>query len=150
MFINLFSSEQEKIVPNHSFIVTIGPLVFSFMKISNITSSIDYDSVPEGGNNDYPNLFQKQKNNADTLILEKCVKSGPAEAAFSLLREGVQVEVVNVLVLKNDIPVKNFFFQKGIIIKREFSTLDATRSELFIQKIEIAHSGLVEIPLPSI
>jgi len=150
MPISLFSSEQDQLVPNHSFIVTIGPLVFSFMKISNIASNIDYEAVPEGGNNDYPNLFQKQKTSPDTLVLEKCVKSGPAEAAFSLLREGVQVEVVNVLVLHNDVPVKNFFFKKGIITKRDFSTLDATRSELFIQKMEIAHSGLVEIPLPSI
>lgn len=151
MLSNLLFDPREKLVPGHSFLVTIGPAVFSFSKISNLMAQIEYDAVVEGGNNDYPHLFKKPKTKPDTLVLEKGVKTRSSDAIFNLLLEGMQVELVTILLLKDGVDLeKAFFFKKGIIIKRQFSNLDAMSNDLLIETLEIAHSGLVEIPIPGV
>ena len=147
---NLLADQTKLLVPGHSFIVSIGPVIGSFAKVSNIVQQIEYDAVIEGGNDDYPHLFKKPKSKPDTLILEKGVRTRMSDPLFSLLVEGMEVELVTILLLKNQMDLqKAFFFKKGIIIKRQFSNLDAMSNDLFIETLEIAHSGLVEIPIPS-
>lgn len=151
MISNLIFDPREKLVPSHSFLVTIGPAMFSFSKISNLMSSVEYDSIIEGGNNDYPHLFKKAKTQPDTLILEKGVRTRSSDLSFNLLTEGMQVEMVTIMLLKNGTDLeKVFFFKKGMIVKRQFSTLDAMSNELLIETLEIAHSGLVEVPIPGV
>lgn len=145
---DLISDRREKLVPGHSFIVTLGVLVLSFSKVSNIATQIEYDAINEGGNNDYPLLFRKPKTNPDTLILERGVRTRATDLAFDLLREGVQVELGTILVMKNGIDLqKAFYFKKGIIVKRQFSDLDAMSNDLFIESMEIAHTGLVQLDI---
>lgn len=151
MLSNLLFDPREKLVPSHSFLVTIGPAVFSFSKVSNLMSQIEYDSVIEGGNNDYPHLFKKPKTQPDTLILEKGVRTRSSDLIFNLLVEGMQVEMVTIMLMKDGLDLeKVFFFKKGIIVKRQFSTLDAMSNEILIETLEIAHSGLVEVPIPGV
>lgn len=151
MISNLIFDPREKLVPSHSFLVTIGPAMFSFSKISNLMSSVEYDAIIEGGNNDYPHLFKKAKTQPDTLILEKGVRTRSSDLSFNLLTEGMQVEMVTIMLLKNGTDLeKVFFFKKGMIVKRQFSTLDAMSNELLIETLEIAHSGLVEVPIPGV
>lgn len=151
MISNLIFDPREKLVPSHSFLVTIGPAMFSFSKISNLMSSVEYDAIIEGGNNDYPHLFKKAKTQPDTLILEKGVRTRSSDLTFNLLTEGMQVEMVTIMLLKNGTDLeKVFFFKKGMIVKRQFSTLDAMSNELLIETLEIAHSGLVEVPIPGV
>ena len=151
MISNLIFDPREKLVPSHSFLVTIGPAMFSFSKISNLMSRVEYDSIIEGGNNDYPHLFKKANTQPDTLILEKGVRTRSSDLVFNLLTEGMQVEMVTIMLLKNGTDLeKVFFFKKGMIVKRQFSTLDAMSNELLIETLEIAHSGLVEVPIPGV
>lgn len=148
MLANLIADPREKLVPGHSFLVTMGPLILSFSKVSNITAQIEYDAVVEGGNNDYPHLFKKSKTKPDTLILEKGVRTRFTDLSFELLLEGLTVELGTILVMKNGIDLqKVFYFKKGLIVKRQFSNLDAMSNELLIETLEIAHTGLVEIPI---
>lgn len=138
----------EKLLPSYNFLVTIGQEIFSFSKVSNLVSQVQYEAVTEGGNNSYPLLFPKQKTNPDTLTLEKSVQTGTTDQAFNSLREGMQVQQVTILLIQDDKKVvKAFYFEKGLIVKRTFSSLDAEKSELLIETLEIAHSGLVEISL---
>lgn len=138
----------DKLLPNHSFLVAIGQDIFSFSKVSNLASQVEYETVAEGGNNDYPLLFRKQKKTPDTLTLEKGVCSRSSDSAFNALREGMQVEMVTVMLVKDDSELqKVFYFKKGLIVKRTFSNLDAMGQELLIETLEIAHSGLIEISL---
>lgn len=131
-----------------NFLVTIGQEVFGFSKVSNLVAQVEYEVVQEGGNNEYPLLFPKQKTNPDTLILEKGVHELVAAPTFNSLREGMWVEQVTILVLENRGALKKaFFIEKGLIVKRTFSELDALRGELLIETMEIAHSGLIEIPI---
>ena len=151
MLSNLLFDPREKLVPSHSFLVAIGPAMFSFSKVSNLMSQIEYDAVNEGGNNDYPLLFRKPKTQPDTLILEKGVKTRSSDLVFNLLLEGMQVEMVTILLMKDTIDLeKAFYFKKGIIVRRQFSNLDAMSNEILIESLEIAHSGLVEIPIPGV
>lgn len=136
------------ILPGRNFLVTIGHDIFSFSKVSNLVAQVEYEVVHEGGNNEYPLLFPKQRTNPDTLTLEKGVREWIADPAFNLLREGMQVEQGTILLLKDNLlPGRAFFFKKGLITKRAFSELDAMRGELLIETLEIAHSGLIEIPM---
>ena len=131
-----------------NFLVTIGQEVFSFSKVSNLTAQVEYEAVQEGGNNEYPLLFPKQKTNPDTLTLEKGVREWTIDPAFNSLWEGMRVEQVTILLFKYGILLrKALFFKKGLIVKRTFSDLDALRGELLIETLEIAHSGLIEIPI---
>lgn len=136
---------REKLVPSHSFLVTIGDVTFSFSKVSNLVAQIEYDAVVEGGNNDYPHLFRKPKSKPDTLILEKGVRTRKTDSEFELV-EGMQVELVTIMLLKDGVNLERvFYFKKGIIVKRQFSNLDAMSNELLIETLEIAHSGLLEV-----
>lgn len=148
MLANLISDRREKLVPGHSFLVTLGAMVLSFSKVSNIVSQIEYDAVNEGGSNDYPLLFKKPKTKPDTLILERGVRTRGTDLVFDLLRVGMQVELGTILVLKNNIDLqKVFYFKKGIIVKRQFSDLDAMSDNLFIESMEIAHTGLIQLDI---
>lgn len=140
--------DGEKLLPSYNFLVAIGQEIFSFSKVSNLVSQIEYETVSEGGNNDYPLLFPKQKTSPDTLTLEKGVRTRYSDQAFNSLLEGMQVELVTILLVKDGKQLeKVFYFRKGLIVKRTFSDLDAKGNELLIETLEIAHSGLVEIPL---
>lgn len=139
----------DNLLSTYHFLVTIGQEIFGFSKISNLESAIEYETVSEGGNNAYPLLFPKQKTKPDTLILEKGIMDRSSGSFFESLTEGTHLEMVIILVTKGDDQLeKAFFFKEGIITKRSFSDLDAMKCELFIEKMEITHSGLVEIPLP--
>lgn len=140
--------DGEELLPSYNFMVTIGQGIFGFSKMSNLSSQIEYETVQEGGNNDYPLLFPKQKTSPDTLVLEKGVRVRSSDQAFNALLEGMRVEQVTILLIGEDKqPEKEFFIQHGLIVKRTFSDLDAAQNGLLIETLEIAHSGLEEIPL---
>lgn len=136
------------LLPGCNFLVAIGPELYSFSKVSNLAAEVEYETVQEGGKNDWPHLFPKQKARADMLTLEKGVRERSINFAFNSLVEGMRVEQVTIMLVKNGIlPQKVFVINEGMITKRSFSNLDASSSNLFIETLEIAHSGLTEIPI---
>ena len=140
---------RRQVVSGHSFIVGIGRDLFSFSKISNLEAQIEYETVTEGGSNDYPHLFQKGRSHLDTLILERGVAVRQTDRKFDGLVEGMHLNEVTIMLHENKNLQKAFYFQWGVIVKRRFSDLDALRNELLIASLEIAHSGLIEIPVPN-
>lgn len=138
----------QTLLPSCNFLVTIGQEIFSFSKVSNLVSQVEYETVCEGGNNDFPLLFPKQKTNPDTLVLEKGVHERSWDIAFNSLVEGMWVEQVTIMLVKNGILLeKVFVINKGMIVKRSFSNLDAGKGDLLIETLVIAHTGLMEIPI---
>ena len=65
-----------------------------------------------------------------------------------MLSEGSSVTNISINVQRNGKTVRMFFVTNGVVIKREYSPLDALESEMLIKSIQIAHTGLTEIPLP--
>ena len=138
----------QTLLPSCNFLVAIGPEIFSFSKVTNLVSRVEFETVREGGNNDYPLLFPKQKSSPDTLVLEKGVHEMSWDIAFNSLTEGMWVEQVIIMLVKNGIlPQKVFVLSKGMIVKRSFSNLDAGKGGLLIETLVIAHTGLMEIPI---
>ena len=135
-------SSQNSIVTNNNFIVTLNLLVFSFSKVTNIAAKLDLETVEEGGYNDSPRIFKKPKTSFDTLILEKGIQTSGNESSLKI---GTPVNAGAVLVIHNGSIAKTYAFEYGIVTKWETNELDALRSDVFVRRVEIAHTGLVEV-----
>lgn len=119
----------------------------SFSKITNIGSKIEYDSFVEGGRNDTPLYFKRPKTKPDTIIFEKGLHIGIGSNFFGLLKEGMRVKSVMIFVKHQGKTDRILYFDDGLILSKEFSVMDAMSNSVLIEKMEIAHSGLKEMPM---
>lgn len=119
----------------------------SFSKITNVSSRIEYDTFIEGGQNDYPVYLRKPKKRPDTIIFEKGVHVGLTSNIFSTITEGMKVKNVMIFVKQCGKTERILYFDSGLVLSREFSGFDASGRSVLIEKMEIAHSGLKEMPV---
>ena len=137
------------LIVNYTFSVTLDALTFGFKKISNLASSIEVETIIDGGTNDAPVIMKKPKKNADVLILEKGLHSSMKDLEFGLLfKEGRTIKNIAINVKRDGKTVRMFSISNGLIVGREFSPLDALEGEVMLESLKIAHTGLTEIPLP--
>lgn len=137
------------LIPNYSFTVKLDLLSFGFKKVSNMTSTIDIETIIDGGNNDSPVIVRKPKKNPDMLILEKGLSSTMKDLEFGLLfKEGRKVDNISIDVKRDGKTVRMFSVSGGVIVGREFSPLDSLDGEVLLESLKIAHTGITEIPLP--
>ena len=133
-------------VPAYSFQVSLDSISFSFSKVTNISSSIQYDAIVEGGSNDAPLLLPKPKSSPDMLTLEKGVTTSLKAKVFALIKEGCKISEIEIDVLKDGKTVRSFYASDGVIVAKQFSDLDASESAMFVEALHIAHTGLTEMP----
>ena len=119
----------------------------SFTKVTNIGSKIEYDTFVEGGKNDTPLYFKRPKTKPDTIIFEKGLHNSAGSNFFGLLKEGMRVKSVMIFVKHNGKTNRILYFDEGLILSKEFSVMDAMSNSVLIEKMEIAHSGLKEMPV---
>lgn len=135
-------------LPNYSFEVRFGTYTYGFTKVNNISGSVEYDTIVNGGHNDAPVILLKPKRTPDMIIFEKGLKADLGDLIFSQLTEGKKVTGIMIFV-KLDGKIRRIFtIGSGVIVKREFAPLDATGDQVFLQALQIAHTGLTEIALP--
>lgn len=133
-------------VGGYEFSVQLSLGSVSFSKVMNIGGQIEVGSFVEGGNNDYPIVYQVPRRRPDVIVFEKGVTdSTAANLILSLLKEGTKVYSILIFVKKNKSIVKTFSITEGIILSRKYSTLDANASSLVIERLEIAHTGITEV-----
>jgi T4-like virus tail tube protein gp19. len=135
-------------LPNYSFEVRIDGSSFGFSKVNNISAGIEFDTIVNGGSNDAPVILPKPKRTADMIVFEKGLKADLSDTMFSLLTEGKKVGGIMIFVKLNGSIKRIFSISTGVIIKREFSPLDAMGDQVFLEALQIAHTGLTEIALP--
>ncbi len=135
-------------IPGYSFTVSFDGIPFSFSRVSNLSGSMEIETINEGGNNDAPVILRKPKKSPDFLILERALHSTMADVAFAFFKEGKQITAITITVKKDGKTVRMFFITNGIIVQREFSPLDALESTVLCQSLKIAHTGITELPLP--
>lgn len=141
---------SDNLINNNRFIVTIGPLLTSFAKVSGISKSIDYETKEEGGRNDFVHLIRKNPTvQSNVLRLEKGVgRFNPLVlSANGMIKLGVRIPLPGTIIVLNsnyDIS-KVYGFEDITIVKWEISDLDAQSSEVLLDKVELIHSGLTLI-----
>lgn len=144
------ANSSSNYISNFTFTVTFGPLSLGFSKVSNMESSVDYDTILEGGSNECPIFLEKPKQDPDTIVFERGITTNLKEMVFALITEGMKIKGVTVFVKKNGKTCRIFAFEEGLIISKSFSELNASKPDVFLETLEIAHSGLYEIPVPPI
>ncbi len=136
--------DQDDMIANNQFRVSIGPVLFSFSKVTNLSDTIEYEPYQEGGFNDYPRLLKKPKTRMETLILEKGVRVGVKDIPMRALTTGMWVAAVVIMVMKHNRVVKSYFFEEGVITQWELGELNALGKEALIKRVVITHNGLHE------
>lgn len=115
----------------------------SFAKISNLESKIEYDVVLEGGN-PTPVLLPIPSKQPETITFEKGMLLGNSQGFWETLRPGMVVENVVIYVRRYNTTVRTLGFERGIVLSKEYPLLDAMSHDVYIEKLQIAHSGLKE------
>lgn len=136
---------QDNLAKRTKFNVILNGMPLGFSKISNISSTMEFETVVEGGVNDRVHYLPKPRQSLDKLILEYGIASG--ELLRTTLTAGYELTkgiVIMVMPDKGAVPTATYVAKWGIVTKWEIDTLDATSSGLLIKKVEISHSGLDE------
>lgn len=128
-----------------NFKVILNGTPLGFSRVSNISATMEFEAVAEGGVNDRIHYLQKPRQTLDKLILEYGIASG--ELLRTTLGAGTELSlgiVIMVMPEKGMIPTATYEADWGVVTKWEIDTLDAESSGLVIKRVEISHTGLSE------
>lgn len=120
----------------------------SFSKITNVGTSIELETYSEGGRNGSPLYFRKPKKRPEVIIFEKGVHGGISGASFSQIKEGTHILNVMIMIKNHGKLTRVVSFNDGLVLSKKFSNLDAMGNQVLVERLEMAHSGLFEVPIP--
>ncbi|MFT4105829.1 MAG: hypothetical protein QM657_08710 [Lacrimispora sp.] len=135
-------------IGSYEFDVQLDTVQVNFSRITNMGSEIETEVFVEGGNNDYPIIRKKPSRSPDIIIFEKGMPRTSKGSIFEILREGMKLTNILIFVKKAGSIVKIYGIDEGLILSRKFTDLDAGSSSIFIEKLELAHTGISEIDPP--
>lgn len=138
-------SMQENLARHMKFKVILNGMPLGFSKVSNISSTMEFETVAEGGLNDRVHYLPKPRQTLDKLVLEYGIASG--ELFRTTLTAGSELGMGIVIMVMPEnglVPTATYEAEWGIVTKWEIDTLDALSSGLLIKKVEISHTGLNE------
>ena len=111
-------------------------------KISNLELEQAIEEYVEGGN-PQPHFFTTGKSRSDTLRIERAVV---VDKCINKLKPGIHIRNGAIWLYQGDKGYDGKYvtmnFEEGIITKCQFSDLDAMGSSIFVQTMEITHTGL--------
>lgn len=138
--------QKDYFIRSYLFTVLFGNwLNLSFSKVSNLSSSTEYEIRRSAGRTGPINFANKPADKASTITFERGVMVSDFALAFMGIKEGLVVNNIIIFVEKDHLIDKIFCIDQGIITKTSFSDLDAENGKIMIQSLEMAHSGLYEI-----
>ena len=130
--------------------VVPNPLDTLFQKVSGLGSTVETDSVNEGGQNLYTQSLPK-KIRYENLVLERgLVVGSPLVIEFNAAMSLFKFSPSNVLVTLLDntrIPIASWLFMKAYPVKWHVSDLDATANSVVIETMELAYQQMQVIRL---
>ena len=136
---------QENLAKRTKFKVVLNGMPLGFSKVSNISATMEFETVAEGGLNDRVHYLPKPRQSLDKLVLEYGIASG--ELLRTTLTAGSELSmgiVIMVMPESGMIPTATYEADWGIVTKWEIDTLDALESGVLIKRVEISHTGLNE------
>ena len=136
---------QDNLARHTKFKVILNGKSLGFSKVSNISATMEFETVVEGGGNDRVHYLPKPRQSLDKLILEYGIASG--EMSRTTLTAGYELKKGIIIMVMPDsglIPTATYQANWGIVTKWEIDTLDAMSSGILIKKVEISHNRLSE------
>lgn len=130
-------------VSSFEFEVSFQGIKIGFSKVTNMEAKIEYETIYEGGN-DIPILLPLPNRKPNTITFEKGLLLNKSKTIWDKLKPGMMVYAVVIDVMKNKQVVRKLTFQQGMVLKKKYPLLDATFNGVYIETLEIAHSGLEE------
>lgn len=138
---------MDKYASGFRFRVTIDPKLdekseIGFSKVGGLTVELEVEEIQEGGVNGTPHVLTSPAKRSGKLTLEKGLAS--ANSWATKLRPGFRlggwltVEVAD----SSGTVIRTFMIEDGIVTKWELTDMDASSSQVLIEKLEIAHTGL--------
>ncbi|UXX77731.1 phage tail protein [Reichenbachiella carrageenanivorans] len=126
----------------------------SFQEISGISAEIPVEEIQEGGENRfvhrlpqpirYSNLILKRGLTQKTSELTNWCKTTMEGG----LRKPIELKQVVVQLLdEENKPVLGWSFLNAYPVKWEYSALEASKGDIFIQTVELSHQGFVELDM---
>lgn len=126
------------------------PLDTLFQKVSGLGTTVETESVNEGGQNLYAQPLPK-KIQHENLILERgMVVGSPVVIEFNAAMSLFKFYPSNVLVTLLDntrIPIASWLFMKAYPVKWNVSDLDATANSIVIETMELTYQRMQVIRL---
>ena len=138
-------ASHNSLAQHTKFKVILDGIPLGFSKVSNLSASMEFEPVIEGGLNDRVHYLPKPRQTLDKLVLEYGIASG--ELTRTTLTAGSELSmgiVIMVMPVTGSVPTATYEADWGIVTKWEIDALDATNSGLLIKKVEISHTGLNE------
>lgn len=143
-------SFQADIVSNYDYVVMVTDpstnkdCQVGFSRVSNSASKIEYDVIEEGGN-DIPILLPRPSKQPETLTLEKGILIKKSSNFWDKVKPGMMIYQLSIFICRSHKIVKTLYFEQGMLIEKEYPTLQGNGNEAYIEKLQIAHSGLKEM-----
>jgi len=149
--LDLFLGKAKHRVASRFFFELGGFLAGGCSKIKNVERKIARETYQEGGLNERPIILAAPQTSLDKLVLEKgFLRTNPmmrylTDEPF----EKSHTVAPGTLMLLNEkrLPVRIFYFERGIVSEWSMVDLDATSPEIPIESITIEHTGLLEMEM---
>jgi phage tail-like protein len=126
------------------------PIDTLFQKVSGLGTTVDTETVEEGGENLYSQRLPK-KIQHENLVLERGMLTGsPLVIEFNAAMSLFKFSPSNVLVIllgNTRIPIASWLFMKAYPVKWSVSDLDATTNDVVIEYMELAYQRMQIIRL---
>lgn len=121
------------------------PLDIMFQKVSGLGSTVETDTIAEGGQNLYTQHLPK-KIQYENLVLERgLVVGSPLVIEFNVAMSAFKFSPSNVLVTLLDstnIPVASWLFMKAYPVKWRVSDLEANANSVVIETMELTYQRM--------
>ena len=130
--------------------VVPNPLDIMFQKVSGLGSTVETETVNEGGQNLYTQSLPK-KIQYDNLVLERgLVVGSPLVIEFNVAMSLFKFAPSNVLVTllgNTRLPIASWLFMNAFPVKWSVSDLDATANSVVIEHMELTYQRMQVIRL---
>lgn len=121
-----------------------------FSKVTGLGAELEVLAHPEGGRNDYVHQLPV-RHSYKRLVLSRGIVRDPGlffwYQAGMTQSIGARRDGAIILLTRRGFPAMGWIFSGGLAAAWNGPELDGTASEVAIESIEIAHQGLLQIPL---
>lgn len=142
---------HHRLVGGHNFLAFFGPVIVSFAKIAGLTNEINIETISEGGVNDAMVMLAGPRKKLGTVVYEHGVGMlNPLNMQFETTNQigAIFTFPTTILIFDNNRTLKRAVgYNGGVPVKWSLSDLNAQSGEILMDKLEVMHQGLFNVPI---